>query len=201
MQLFLFYLTSLFNIDVENRTYNAHFDKEPQEIVFYYHKGGQQIESERYKTNINAVLSHLDFVPNDKRIVNLVWETSITESFGGKYVKQIKGSAYGIYQIEMATYNCLVSWLERRKIKDQVFAFYDKNSTLEKNLKNNVPFTTALCIAHYYRYYGDDLPCKANNILNRAKMWKVRYNTKHGKGSVKGYIKKVVKYGYLQKLL
>ena len=101
----------------------------------------------------------------------------------------------------MATYNCLVSWLERRKIKDQVFAFYDKNSTLEKNLKNNVPFTTALCIAHYYRYYGDDLPCKANNILNRAKMWKVRYNTKHGKGSVKGYIKKVVKYGYLQKLL
>lgn len=189
------YLASIFDIDVENRTYLERFEKEPQQIVFYYNKGGETLEQERLKENIRAVLSLLDFVPQSENIVLMVYETALAESFGGLHTKQIKGSAYGAYQIEMATYNCLVSWLERRKIKDQVFAFYDKNSTLEKNLKNNVPFTTALCIAHYYRYYGDDLATKANNIFNRARMWKERYNTRLGKGTVQGYLKKVVKYG------
>lgn len=105
MTAFLFYLTSLFNIDVENRTYNARFEKDPQEIVFYYHKGGLQIENARHKENIRAVLSRLDFVPNNENIVNLIFETSISESFGGIHVKQVKGSAYGIYQIEKPTYD------------------------------------------------------------------------------------------------
>lgn len=188
------FIASLFDLDVQNRTYMSRFQKEPQQIVFYYNKGGDTIEQERFKDNIRAVLSRLDFVPQSENIVLMVYETALAESFGGLHTKQIKGSAYGAFQIEMATYKCLVSWLEARKIKDQVFAFYDNKSTLEMNLKNNIPFTTALCIAHYYRYYGDDLASKANNIFNRARMWKERYNTRLGKGTVQGYLEKVVKY-------
>lgn len=69
------FFASIFDIEVENRTYMSRFQKEPQAVVFYYNKGGETLEQSRFKDNIRSVLSRLDFVPNDKRIVNLVYET------------------------------------------------------------------------------------------------------------------------------
>lgn len=178
------------NIEVENRTYKNNFNKEHQKINYYYHGGGKSLKEDLYRKNIKATLSQLSFIPEDNQnIVELLVETSEIESFKGKYIKQIGGGpALGVYQIEMNTYNDLIKWLKIRKLDKQVMKFYDKKSTLKENLKTNIPFQNALVVSHYYRYYGDELNEIAKSIFNRAIMWKKRYNTYKGKGTIEAYL-------------
>lgn len=178
------------------RRYNDRFDKEPKKVLFFYHGGGERIDNDKHKENIRAVISHLDFVPNNENIVNLVFETGIAETHGGYWVKSTYNNAdMGVYQINIHTYKDLMAWLKRHNLDKQIMKFYDRKQTLVYNLVHNAAFNASLCIAHYYRCYGDDLSAVADTIDNRARMWKHRYNTKLGKGTVEDYLERVEIYG------
>lgn len=181
---------------IVDRCYNNRYNKEPIKVPIFYHGGGERIDNNKHKDNIRAVISHLDFVPDDENIVALVFETGIAETHGGYWVKSTYNNAdMGVYQINKYTYNDLMKWLKRHKLDKQIMKFYDRKQSLQFNLIHNVAFNASLCVAHYYRYYGDDLAKAACNVNNRAKMWKERYNTRLGKGTVEAYLERVEIYG------
>lgn len=184
------------SIKIKDGRYGTRYHKKPIDVLIFYHKGGKRIANDKHKDNIRAVISHLDFVPNDENIVALVFETGIAETHGGYWVKSTCNNAdLGVYQINKYTYNDLMKWLKRHKLDKQIMKFYDKKQSLQFNLIHNVAFNASLCVAHYYRYYGDDLAKVACSVNNRAKMWKERYNTRLGKGTVEAYLERVEIYG------
>ena len=124
--------------------------------------------------------------------VNLLVGTALQESLGGTYVKQIKGPACGIYQMEPATARDIIdNFLKYKKeLSDKVFRFYNRNLTLEENLISNLFFATAMCRVHYFRV-KEALP---TTVVTYGDYWKRYYNTVKGKGTVTEFVSKYREY-------
>lgn len=171
------------------RSYEFKMEKERLPIPFWNWQGGKELEEKKFKNLIRAVLSRIDCIPQHENIVNLIYETAKVESKGGYYIKQIRGPALGVYQIEERTYNDLVKWLKFEKGRYEfVMQFYDKKSSLKKNLSENIVFQTVICLFHYYRFYGDNLIFLTYTKEMRAKLWKDKFNTVYGKGTEQKYM-------------
>lgn len=172
------------------RRYEFNMEKKELPIPFWEWKGGKEIEEETFKELIRAVLSRVDCIPQHENIVNLLYETARVESKAGYYIKQIRGPALGVYQIEKDTYLDLATWLKYKEGRYEfVMSFYDHGKSLEENLSENIVFQTIVCLFHYYRFYGDNLIFLTYTKEMRAKLWKDRFNTMHGKGSEGKYIR------------
>lgn len=158
--------------------------------ITYYHKGGETIEARALLDQIQAVQSHLSFLPSSPHISLLVAETITVESKNGYWVKQMRGPALGIAQIEPATYRDLKRWLAKKpNAYKQVFSFYDAKSSEVFNLKHNKAFNIALIFAHYWRYKGDKLEDSCQSLMSRWVLYKTRYNSLRGKTTFSIYKK------------
>lgn len=156
---------------------------------FYKWEGGKEIEEHKFRNMIRTVLAKIDFIPEHENVVSLVYETARVESKAGLYIRQIKGTALGVYQIEEATYHDMMKWLKFKPERyAQVMQFYNKRLSLRENLTKNIVFQTVMCALHYYRYYKEKLPVIACSKYSRAKMWKDKYNTRAGKGTRRSYM-------------
>ena len=128
--------------------------------------------------------------------VNLLLGTCAQESRMGYYLKQIKGPALGIYQMEPATeldvFDNVASRYENRKFKWDNFSiidnFHDPHKDVFKDkLISSLDYATLICRLQYWRF-PEALP-KADDIEGLAKYWKKYYNTVRGKGHVDDFIK------------
>ena len=125
-------------------------------------------------------------------VVNMIIETACVESNCGEYIKQIKGPACSIFQIEPNTAKDIIqNYIVKNKPRLQNFnRLYNANLTLEQNLCTNLMFAIFMCRCFYLRI-KEPIP---STVELRAKYWKKYYNTNLGKGTVEKYIKAVDKY-------
>ena len=150
-------------------------------ISMWYVSGNEPVDVTKLHATICAIIARVDFVPNDYNIAQLVLETIQVESYR-THVKQLGGGpALGLIQIEPETYDDLMVFVKRYKaVYSQVMSFYDKKSTLEDNLKHNVPFQVALVLANYWRKSGNLLSSFVGSAESRWTLYKLQYNSTLG---------------------
>lgn len=150
-------------------------------ISMWYASGGSSVDVMTLHATICAVMARVDFVPNDYNIAQLVLETIQVESYR-THVKQLGGGpALGLIQMEPSTYEDLMAFVRRYKsVNAQVMSFYDKKSTLEENLKHNVPLQIALVLSNYWRKCGNLLSSFVATPESRWTLYKLQYNSTLG---------------------
>lgn len=117
--------------------------------------------------------------------VELLMLTCATESNLGEYIRQVKGPARGIFQMEPFTHDDI--WKTHgKKLK---YLLYDQDSgRLEYDLRYAIIMTRM----HYLRIPSVLPPWHDTTAL--AKYWKKYYNTHYGKGTVPKAMAKYKKY-------
>ena len=123
--------------------------------------------------------------------------TAAAESNMGEYIKQVNGPARGIFQIEPATFRDIMErWLPTRskEFRERVAAFEStfigmrSPDTLVYNLKYSI-----LVARLFYLRFPEPLP-RHDDLMGLASLWKRRYNTHLGAGTVAGAMKKYERY-------
>jgi hypothetical protein len=123
----------------------------------------------------------IDLVMYSEDAEELLMFTCAAESNGGQYLKQIKGPALGIYQMEPSTYNDI--WQNYIKEKTNVALvllsnFEAARMPSEDRLIYDLRFATAMARLHYAR-----IPEKLPGHLDVVGIWeyyKKYYNTAAG---------------------
>ena len=138
---------------------------------------------------IIPTLKNIDLRFYSESAVNLEFGTCAQESLCGTYIKQIKGPALGIYQMEPSTYHDLMLWAQTnqrtllaRGLTQCGMTSVPPTSALIYNLR----FATLMTRLHYWRR-PEPLPAPTD-IEGLAKYWKKFYNTEKGKGTVEEFI-------------
>lgn len=121
--------------------------------------------------------------------------TCACESLGGTYLKQVKGPALGIYQMEPATYTDI--WQNYIKNHGGVvnlltLNFACHNMPLPERMIYDLKFATAMARLHYRRR-KEPLP-KATDIEGIWEYYKKYYNTELGKAEKETSIKHYQKF-------
>lgn len=124
---------------------------------------------------------------------NLVVGTAIQES-GLRFVDQLSpgpGPAYGIYQMERATHDDLLRWVQRERpdLAGRLEALKGVWPTGVEQLHSNLAYGAAMCRLHYLRALGRTPLPEPDNIEGLAKLWKRVYNTAQGKGRSSQFVR------------
>ncbi|MBQ9536719.1 MAG: hypothetical protein IJU79_02910 [Desulfovibrionaceae bacterium] len=125
---------------------------------------------------------------------NLLLEICAAESDFGYYVRQVRGPAQSVWQIEPATARDLHTRLPKKNLQlyTKIVALRDPLLDEEENVVTNLNYGAALCLGVLYL---KGLPFASLNSLEaRAQAWKKYYNTYLGKGTLEGYCQKALKY-------
>lgn len=148
------------------------------------------MDKKQLKELIEKVLKKLDLHSEDA--TNLILGTIAQESGLGKFIKQLKGPALGVCQMEPFTFNDHINnYLAynpvlKAKIREVSNCFELKSESLEYNLALSI----AMCRVHYLRV-DEALP---KDLPGYAKYWKKYYNTIKGKGTEIEFINNYKKY-------
>ena len=120
----------------------------------------------------------------------LLLGTAIQES-KLSYLKQIRGPALGVYQIEPDTHHDVyANYLSYRpELRHKVEQIADRD---DQNLIGNLWYATAIARLIYYRA-SEPLP-QEGDVEAMAAYWKRHYNTFQGKGSINQYISNWYRY-------
>lgn len=154
--------------------------------------GNGSISKEDLSETIYAVMRRMGIDHTNVGVHDLILETSATESDLGRIVKQTNGPALSIYQILPSTYKLLLEKLKKndKKLYDRIMLFYDNRKGELYNYIYNIPFTTAMCLYYYLDVTDNKLTSIVKDRETRAKLWKQKYNTEAGKGTVQIYLHK-----------
>lgn len=160
-----------------------------------YWPGEKVLSYERFYSTVWKVLTDSPVRFADKEgFAALIIETAATESFFGTKVQQTRGPALGVFQVEPRTSKCLQeNFLAfNKKLDTFTNRYVDKKSSEEDNLKYNLPYQIALCIAQYTRY-GINKKNLSDKLV-RAQIYKKHWNTVNGSGSVVKFFTDSEKY-------
>ena len=143
---------------------------------------------------IKDVLDYMDLYSEDA--VELLMLTAAQESHCGTYIKQVRGPALGIFQMEPASESDI--WDNYLTFKPDLESLIDSVSLLDPtaseqfDLKANLIYQIAMARIHYLRV-AESLPSK-DDTKAMAQYWKKYYNTYKGKGTVEEAIFNYKKY-------
>lgn len=123
--------------------------------------------------------------------------TAAAESNMGEYIRQVRGPARGIFQMEPATFRDIMErWLptRHRDLRDKVAAFESTFIGMRSpdTLVYNLKYAILLARLHYIKI-PEPLP-RHDDLHGLAAYWKKYYNTHLGAGTVAGAIKKYERY-------
>jgi len=123
-----------------------------------------------------------------KEAEQLLLGTCAQESLMGTYIKQVKGPALGIYQMEPATHNDIwINYLNYRKdlrsTIEVITGYYSWNNS--DAMVWDLKYATIMARVHYYRV-REALP-ELDDITGMAKYHKKYYNTILGKSHVSNF--------------
>jgi hypothetical protein len=127
--------------------------------------------------------------------VELLMLTAAQETHLGKYLKQIKGPALGVFQMEPNTYNDI--WMNyicyRQNILDAMNDLYAASDIdWRMRMRGDLIYQTIMSRIFYLRLPAA-LPRK-DEPMSLAHYWKKYYNTKYGKGTPEEAYHNYVKY-------
>jgi len=136
-----------------------------------------------------------DLIAYSEDAVELLIFTCAVESDGGTYIKQIKGPALGIYQMEPDTYNDL--WMNYIKNKPDLIMKLFSNFGInlippEDRMIYDLRFATAMARIFYMRT-AEEIP----RSKNREAVWdyyKKYWNTKDGNSKKDASIRKYLSF-------
>lgn len=123
----------------------------------------------------------IDLVMFTEEAMELLVFTCAVESNGGTYIKQLKGPALGIYQMEPETYNDIWENYIKKKamlLTNIIHNFEITRMPSEDRLIHDLRFATAMTRIHYARV-PEALPPKTD-ILGMWNYYKNYYNTSEG---------------------
>jgi len=133
-----------------------------------------------------VISDSLKVVPGwySRSAVNLLMMTSAAETHCGENLFQIGGPALGIYQMEPATHNDIVSHMGDR---------YQWMVPDPERLAYDLRYATLMARADYWRF-PEPLP-DADDIVPLALLYKKRWNTGAGKARVDLAVECYLRYG------
>lgn len=164
------------------------------EVALYFWKGGSIIDKQILLLTVKKTVELFHrLIPekvNKNNIHQFLMEICATESDLGRLIKQYRGPALSIYQILPTTYD----WLVKQSQKDEasykiLAALYNPSKSQLWNRTENVPYTTAMCFLYIFHVTNGEFK-NIDTRHERAKLWKRRYNTDAGKGTVEIYLQK-----------
>ena len=117
--------------------------------------------------------------------------TAAAESLGGVYLYQDKGPAKGFWQMEPATEKDIIENFIKKKPEYVVMYNGIKAEGID-NLAHNLAYQVFMARLHYRRI-KTSLP-SSSSPTELAMYWKSHYNTRLGKGTVEGALKKYNDY-------
>jgi len=139
---------------------------------------------DQLREKISAVLRWLEpEIPYSDTAVELLMLTCAQETHLGKYLKQVRGPARGIFQVEPATEIDMWRTLTHRhsdikaKIDQLTMPMEPAGAS---NMELNIAYQIAM--ARYY-YYRIPKPLPAHDVWDMAAYWKKYYNTYLGAGT------------------
>jgi hypothetical protein len=152
------------------------------------------------KEYIDRVLSNEISKYHSREAVYQILFTAAAESDCGKYIRQVKGPAMGIFQIEPNSEKLVWKWAIKES--EDFFEALVNSSTgsifSEDDLVGNIKYQIILARAYYYSWPNAlpiiSDPIDKESIKRMAEYWKKYWNTEEGKGTVKGAIKKYKKF-------
>lgn len=114
---------------------------------------------------------------------NLLIGTAAHESLTGRYLRQIRGPARGLYQMEPATHvDLLTNYLRfRDDLRDKLTQFLAKAPGPVQQLSTNLAYATAAARLQYWRV-PEPLPA-GQDIIALASYYKRHWNTFAGKAT------------------
>lgn len=115
--------------------------------------------------------------------VELLLGTAAQESGFGTYLRQIKGPALGVFQMEPATFQ----WMKEKF--GRVYGFQDRTA---EDMVWDLKLAILLCRLRYL-VVSEAIP-KSGDLPAQARYWKKYYNTSAGKGTPAEYIANFQKY-------
>lgn len=137
---------------------------------------------------IVPTLQHLHpLIPFSDSAVNLLMGTAAQESDCGTYIRQIRGPALGIWQMEPATAFDHHRWLDtqaNRALFNKVWMLAAVTPSYPHQLISNLTLACAMARVHYWRAPGA-IP---SSLEGQAAYWKQWYNTPLGAGTIEQYI-------------
>ena len=151
----------------------------------------QQLES-----LINRVLLELDEETGGKikvspEAVDLIMMTAAHESHLGTFIKQVRGPALGIFQMEPFTHDDHWIYIRDRKWLRDTFERLKEGRKDAGELEWNLKYAILLTRIHYYRkpeaLPSKELPTKEYRA-ELAKYAKAYYNTVAGKATWEAYL-------------
>ena len=121
---------------------------------------------------------------------DLVMGTAAQESKCGHYLHQLGGGpALGIFQMEPFTHNDI--WKNfiaaRPVLKQDLSTMISGRHPNPEEMIWNLKYAASMCRIHYKRF-PEPLPAKGD-IQGLAELWKKRYNTEMGAGTVEEFLK------------
>ena len=124
-----------------------------------------------------------------KSAENLLLGTAAQESKMGYYLKQVRGPALGMYQIEPKTHTDVqVNFLAYRPaLAHEIMKMAFSGLSFEYQLQCNLAYSTAIARVIYMRV-PTPLP-EFDDVRGMASYWKNHYNTKWGRGTEDEFIK------------
>ncbi len=142
-------------------------------------------DKNQFRSLIVKVLTSVDSALCSDAAINLLMGTVAQESKFGEYIRQIRGPALGVFQMEPDTFD----WLrDKYSIKYPAVLQGRMVEELEWDL-----FLSILTARLRYRVVPEALP-SSSNVLALALYWKQHYNTPIGAGTVEQFEKNYARY-------
>ncbi len=155
-------------------------------------KGRRYLPFEQMQTLCFAVAEYLG-LPRENA-GRFLLEIAAAESDFGYYVRQVRGPAQSVWQIEPATAKDLHERLPGRnpQMYRKILALRDPLLSEEENIVTNLDYGAAFCLG-ILTLKGLDFS-QLGSLELRAQAWKQKYNTYLGKGTLEGYCQKAMRY-------
>ena len=174
---------------------------EPQTLIveakskYNISKDRSYLDPSKLYTIVDETIREFDIDIHHRNNLNLIFETLIAETKAGQfsYTKAAKKyKNYGIAQMKLTNAEFLKRYIKNVSKHDYNILMNLRNNdkSEEWNLMNNIRYSVALCLIHYYQR-DKNISKKAHCLEQRAKIWKKHYNTIKGKGTPEKYILRV----------
>ena len=146
-------------------------------------------DPKQFSQLIHDTLADLDPALCSRSAVNLLLGTAAQESLFGTYLKQIKGPALGVFQMEpMTEIDIWDHYLAYRPhLKNMVVKTTGVKHPDDYHLRGNLLYQIAMARVHYFRV-PEPLP-DADDVQALAEYWKRFYNTHLGLGNAREFVK------------
>ncbi len=126
--------------------------------------------------------------------VELLMMTAAQETHLGKYLKQVRGPALGIFQMEPASYNDLfANYISHKPDIHNILNLWSaSNMPFDIKMRGCIPYQIIIARLYYLRI-PEALPSK-NNAVAMAHYYKRYWNTKLGKATPEEAYRNYIKY-------